>query len=79
MANDYRPQDETSYRIEFQVQRRRPGEEDFTEIGFASSGGWGTPAEAAHMVSSAVDNYEWETQDGQPDPAEVKREVEESP
>lgn len=64
------------YRIEFTIQRRRPGESDFTDIGFGSSNGWDTPTQAVHMVGSAVQNYEWETEPGMPEPEEIKADVE---
>lgn len=65
------------YRIDYTVHRRRDGEEDFTEIGFGTSGDWFTPAGAAHMVESAVQRYDWESEPGMPEPEDVKREIEE--
>lgn len=59
---------EIDYRIEFSLQRRAAGEEDFTEVGFGSSGSWSTPAQAAHILESAVEHREWETSEGMPDP-----------
>lgn len=59
------------YRIEFAIQRRSDGEDDFTEVGFGSSGGWGDVDQAAHIVSSMVQNREWETEAGQPEPSSV--------
>jgi hypothetical protein len=61
------------YRIEYTIFRRLDGEEDFTEIGFGSSGEWSSPDQAAHMVNSDVQNGGWETEAGMPDPAEVCR------
>lgn len=61
----------TEYRIEFSVQRQQDGEEDFTEIGFGSSGSWSDVDQAAHMLESAVANREWETTPGMPDPESV--------
>lgn len=61
----------TEYRIEFQIQRRLPDEDDFTEIGFGSSGGWGDVDQCTHMIESAVTHGEWETEPGHPDPDEV--------
>jgi hypothetical protein len=63
--------DETDYRIEFQIQRREPGDEDFVEIGFGSTGAWGSIRQASHILGSMVDNNEWETEAGQPDPDSV--------
>ena len=59
------------YRIEFSIQRRTEGEDDFTEIGFGSSGAWHNVNAASFTVESMIQNGEWETQPGMPDPAEV--------
>lgn len=59
------------YRIEFTITRRLDDEDDFTEIGFGSSGAWGSLDACTHMVDSAVTHGEWETEPGQPDPAEI--------
>lgn len=64
-------EDETEYRIEFSVQRQQPGEDDFTEIGFGSSGGWGTVDAALFEVETLIQRREWETEPGQPDPETV--------
>lgn len=64
---------EVEYRIEFQIQRRLPGEDDFTEIGFGSSGAWGDIDSAEHCMGSGIQNREWETEPGQPDPEEVDK------
>lgn len=69
----YRPGDEDEFRIEYTITRRRPGqdEDDFTEIGFGSSGAWASLDQCAHMLSAAIEHKEWETTDGMPDPDEV--------
>jgi hypothetical protein len=59
------------YRIEFQITGRGPDDEDFTEIGFGSTGAWGSIGQAAHILESMVAHGEWETEPGQPDPAEI--------
>ena len=64
----------TQYRIEYTLQRRQPGDDDFTDIGFGSSGGWESPRECAHMVASDIDNNAWETQRGMPEPESIGRE-----
>ena len=66
---------EIEYRIEYQIQRRMPGEDDFTEIGFGSSGGWNSVQAAIYAVESDVQNRNWETEKGQPDPSEIKEPV----
>jgi hypothetical protein len=59
------------YRIEFSIQGRGPDDEDFTEIGFGSSGTWRDIDQAAHIVESMVAHREWETGADMPDPSEV--------
>lgn len=59
------------YRVEFQITRRQDGEDDFTEVGFGSSGAWDHVDQAAHMAVSAVQNREWDTETGQPAPREI--------
>ncbi len=67
---------ETDYEIVYTLRRRLPGDEDFSEIGFGTSGMWSTPGECAHMLSSDVQNYAWEVEAGMPDPDGIKVEVE---
>lgn len=64
---------ETEYRIEFTIQRRLEDEDDFTDIGFGSSGTWGDLDAATHWLSSGIANGEWETEPGMPDPSEVRK------
>lgn len=58
------------FRIEFQIQRA-DDDGEFEEIGFGSSGAWSDVDQAMHIASSAVQNREWETLPGQPDPSAV--------
>ncbi len=62
----------TQYRIDFTITRRLPGEDDYTEIGFGSSGAASTVEHAAHLLQSGIENGEWETDPGMPDPDEVR-------
>lgn len=64
------------YRIDYTITRRRDGDEDFTEIGFGSSGAWSDPAQAIEMAAADVQNYGWETSGDMPDPQEIKSEIE---
>lgn len=64
--------DGAEYRIEFTLQRCLPGEDDFSDIGFGSSGAWDSPATCAHMISSDIDNDIWETEPGMPDPSSIR-------
>ena len=69
----------TEYRIEFSIQRcTDPEGGEFVEIGFGSSGEWADLDMASHMVTSLVDNGEWETELGHPSPDAVMREIERS-
>lgn len=68
--------DETEYRIEFTIQRRRPGDEDFTDIGFGSSGGWHDIDAAGNDAGSMIQNWMWETEPGMPEPKSVRDDIE---
>lgn len=61
------------YRINYVIERRLPGEDDFTEIGFGSSGASDNLDGCAYDVESQLQNRQWETEPGQPDPQEVAR------
>jgi len=61
------------YRIDYTITRRREGEEDFTEIGFGSSGAWESVDGAEHAMSSDIENRQWETKPGMPDPESVDK------
>ena len=58
------------YRIEYVIQRSDDGDE-FHEIGFGSSGTWGNVDAALYAVQSDVQNRQWETEPGMPDPDEM--------
>ncbi len=64
----------SEFRIEYTITRRRDGNPDFVEVGFGSSGAWGDLNQCAHIVSSAIQNRDWETEPGHPDPADVVKE-----
>lgn len=61
----------TEYRIEFSIQGRGPDDDDFSEIGFGSSGSWDSVDQAAHIVNSMAQNWEWETTPGMPEPKSI--------
>ena len=79
MAEDAAPaeKDAAEYRIEFSIQRRQAGEDDFTEIGFGSSGAWRDLDACTHSLDSGVSNGEWETEGDMPNPADVMRAIRE--
>jgi len=62
----------TEFRISYVIERRMPGEGDFAEIGFGSSGAWGDIDGALYTVQSDIQNRQWETTDGMPDPDEAE-------
>jgi hypothetical protein len=64
------------YRIDFTIQRREDGDEDFTDIGFGSSGASSDPGAASFEVDSIVQNYAWETEGAMPDPIDIKAAIE---
>lgn len=68
----------TEYRIDYTIQRWEPGEEDFTEIGFGSSGASSDFDACVFALQSDVTNGIWETEKGQPSPADVVRAIEAS-
>lgn len=65
--------DRPEYRINFAIERRLPGEEHFAEIGFGSTGASESLDGCAYELESTVQNRQWETEQGQPDPSEVDR------
>jgi hypothetical protein len=70
---EHRPDDETEYRIDFTITRRQPGDDDFAEIGFGSSGAWPDVEQCAHMLESDITHRQWETSGGMPGPATIDR------
>lgn len=67
--------DETEYRIEYAIQRRLPGQDDFTEIGFGSSSGAPDLDAALYAIESDVGNGIWETEGDMPDPDDVMDDI----
>lgn len=59
------------FRIDYTISRCRPGEDGYTEIGFGGTGGEGTVEDALYFVQSVIQNRQWETSPGMPDPEEV--------
>jgi len=64
--------DQTDFRITFSIQRQRPQDDDFVEVGFGSSGCWDDVDSALHDLESIIQRGEWETEPGQPAPDELK-------
>lgn len=61
----------TEYEIDYTIKRKRPGDDDFVEIGFSSSGQWGELDWAAQTVVDNIRARSWATDSGMPDPATV--------
>lgn len=51
----------TDIRITFSIQRQRPQDDDFVEVGFGSSGCWDDVDSALHDLESIIQRREWET------------------
>ena len=68
--------DETEYEIIYTLRRRMADEEDFSDIGFSTSGAWTSPEQCAHIVTSDIQNYRWETEGDMPDPGQIKADLE---
>lgn len=52
----------SEYRIEYTIVSSDDGFETETEVGFGSSGTWGSIDDCLHMVESDIQNCCWETQ-----------------
>lgn len=59
------------YRIEYTIQVNE-GDEEWPEVGFGSSGAWDSVNEALYAVESYIQNQQWETEPGMPDPKELE-------
>lgn len=68
--------EETDYEVIYTLRRRLPGEEDFSDIGFGTSGMWSSPDECAHMVTSDIQNNAWETEGDMPSPEQIQADLE---
>lgn len=63
------------FRIEYTIQRCDEDGGDFYDVGFGSSGGWNGINAALYAVESAVQNREWETEPGMPEPRDAETHV----
>lgn len=59
------------FRITYSIERRQAGDADFTEIGFGSTSAGNTVDSALYFAQSDIQNRQWETSAGMPDPGEV--------
>lgn len=60
----------TVYRIEYSIQRGPDGG-DYDEIGFGTSFSHATIGAALYDVQSFIQNRQWETTEGMPEPEEM--------
>jgi hypothetical protein len=59
------------YRVEFSITRRLDDEDDFTEVGFGTSGAWESIEAAEYAAGSYIANRQWETTEGMPEPEDA--------
>jgi hypothetical protein len=59
------------YRIEYTIQAA-DGDDDWVDVGFGSSGKWDDVGSALYDIQSAIQNRQWETEPGMPDPKELE-------
>lgn len=60
-----------TYRITYTIERREDGEADFTEVGFGSTAGDESIDAALYHAQSDIQNRQWETTDGMPEPVDA--------
>jgi hypothetical protein len=73
LPGGFTPGDATEYRIVFSIERRRPEDDDFTEVGFGSSGARDTVNDALYDLQSIIQTRLWETRPGQPESFDLER------
>lgn len=59
------------FRIEYTIQRSDDGEE-YTDIGFGSSGAWRNIDAALHAADTDIQRRSWETTAGMPEPEDAE-------
>lgn len=59
------------YRINYTIERRKEGTSDFVEVGFGSSANDVTIEGALYHIQSDIQNQQWETSPGMPEPADA--------
>lgn len=63
---------EPEFRIEFTIQRAEKFGAEFVEVGFGSSGASDSVASAAYALSAQLQNQQWETEPGMPNPEDLE-------
>ena len=66
----------SGYEIEYTLRRYAGGSEEPEEIGFGASGRCADIDDALYAIQSDIQNYQWETEPGMPDPDEIRAEME---
>ena len=64
------------YEITYTLRLYRDGSEEPEEIGFGASGRCADIGDALYAIQSDIQNDQWETEPGMPDPDEIKAEME---
>ena len=66
----------SGYEIEYTLRRYAGGSEEPEEIGFGASGRCADIDAALYAIQSDIQNDQWETEPGMPDPDEIRAEME---
>ena len=66
----------TEYEIEYTLRRYTGGSDEPEEIGFGASGRCARIVDALYAIQSDIQNDQWETEPGMPDPDEIRAEME---
>ena len=66
----------SGYEIEYTLRRYTGGSEEPEEIGFGTSGRCADIDAALYAIQSDIQNDQWETEPGMPDPDEIRAEME---
>ena len=66
----------SGYEIEYTLRRYTGGSEEPEEIGFGASGRCADIDAALYAIQSDIQNDQWETEPGMPDPDEIRAELE---
>ena len=64
------------YEITYTIRRYVGGSEEPEEIGFGASGRCADIDAALYAIQSDIQNDQWETEPGMPDPDEIRAEME---
>ena len=66
----------SEYEIEYTIRRYTGSSEEPEEIGFGASGRCADIDAVLYAIQSDIQNDQWETEPGMPDPDEIRAEME---